>query len=80
MQAELDKGHIEKSLLLNGFVKIPNVLSTSRCEELINSYDNDIYRSTINMQRYNFGRGEYKYYAYPLPDVISKLRNYFMNN
>lgn len=77
MQAQLDKDELENTLLLNGFVKLPNVLSRESCEELMSAYDQDIYRSTINMQRYNFGRGEYKYYAYPLPDLISKLRTYF---
>lgn len=79
MQAQLDKDELENTILLNGFAKIPNVLSKTSCEELMNAYDHDIYRSTINMQRYNFGRGEYKYYAYPLPDIISKLRTYFYN-
>ncbi|MCL4161900.1 UNVERIFIED_CONTAM: hypothetical protein GTU68_013876 [Idotea baltica] len=32
------------------------------------------------MARYNFGRGEYKYYSYPLPSIIEKLRGYFYNN
>jgi hypothetical protein len=77
MQAHLDKDELENTLLLNGFVKLPNVLSRASCEELMSAYDQDIYRSIINMQRYNFGRGEYKYYAYPLPDLISKLRTYF---
>lgn len=80
MQAQLDKDELENTLLLNGFVKLPNVLSRESCEELMSAYDQDIYRSTINMQRYNFGRGEYKYYAYPLPDLISKLRTYFYDN
>jgi hypothetical protein len=77
MQVQLNNQNLENTLLSNGFVKLPDVLSKSSCEELITAYDNDIYRSTINMRRYNFGRGEYKYYAYPLPDIIGKLRNYF---
>jgi len=80
MQAHLDKDELENTFLLNGFVKLPNVLSRESCEELMSAYDQDIYRSIINMQRYNFGRGEYKYYAYPLPDLISKLRTYFYDN
>ncbi|MFM8914107.1 MAG: 2OG-Fe(II) oxygenase, partial [Flammeovirgaceae bacterium] len=33
-----------------------------------------IYRSVINMKRYRFGEGEYKYFAYPLPDVLQNVR------
>ncbi len=33
-----------------------------------------LYRGTINMQRYRFGKGEYKYFSYPLPDLLQKIR------
>jgi hypothetical protein len=36
-----------------------------------------MYRSVINMQRYRFGKGEYKYFSYPLPPSIQKLRESF---
>lgn len=71
---------IGKELLQNGFVKTGSVLSMEQCENLISTYDDDIYRSTINMKRYNFGQGEYKYYAYPLPGLITTLRQYFYDN
>lgn len=74
MQAELNW---QTELLEHGFARVPNILTKSQCEMLINGYDDDIYRSTINMQRYNFGRGEYKYYHYPLPDLIITLRRSF---
>lgn len=77
MQMDFDWQKITDELLQNGFVKPGRLLSLETCQNLIQNYDKDIYRSTINMQRYNFGRGEYKYYAYPLPDIIGKLRNYF---
>lgn len=77
MQAKLDWEIIQTQLLDNGFVKIPNILSSESCEALKDEYNDDIYRSVINMARYNFGRGEYKYYAYPLPDIIGRMRCYF---
>ncbi len=67
---------ITDTLLTTGFSKVGSILSDIACEKLVNEYDNDIYRSIINMQRYNFGRGEYKYYAYPLPPIITELRSY----
>lgn len=79
MQMNLNWQEITGELLENGFVKAGPLLSEEACHNLIQNYDKDIYRSTINMQRYNFGRGEYKYYDYPLPDLISKLRHYFYN-
>ncbi|HRW29217.1 MAG TPA: prolyl 4-hydroxylase subunit alpha, partial [Emcibacteraceae bacterium] len=63
MQVELNWTDIHAELLANGFTKIANVLGRESCDKLIALYDDDIYRSTINMARYNFGRGAYKYYA-----------------
>lgn len=58
-----------------GFVSLKSILSQSQCEELIALYDKPIYRSTINMARYQFGMGEYKYFNYPLPNLVQNLRN-----
>lgn len=80
MQEKLDWQTIQNQLLKNGFVKIHNILSRESCETLKDMYEEDIYRSVINMARYNFGRGEYKYYAYPLPNIIEKMRCYFYEN
>jgi uncharacterized protein len=57
-----------------GFVTLKSILKTSECEELIALYDQPIYRSTINMARYQFGLGEYKYFHYPLPYLVQQLR------
>ena len=57
-----------------GFVKLSSVLTTQQCDELIALYDQPIYRSTINMARYQFGIGEYKYFSYPLPSLVQQLR------
>jgi uncharacterized protein len=71
---------IETELMEKGFVKTDPLLSKETCDHLINDYDKNQYRSTITMQRYNFGNGEYKYFAFPLPDMITNLRQYFYQN
>jgi hypothetical protein len=61
-----------------GFAVIPAVLAQSACEELAAGYGDDRqFRSRIEMERYAFGRGEYKYFNYPLPLVVEKIRSAF---
>jgi len=51
------------------------LLSAEECETLAGSYDSDaLFRSRVVMARHGFGRGEYKYFAYPLPETIAALR------
>lgn len=58
-----------------GFAIIPEFLETEQCGELIRNYDNvNAYRKTVVMERYRFGLGEYKYFNYPLPDLIQSIR------
>lgn len=58
-----------------GCAIIPNLLPDHVCSELAHYYDDDeMFRSRIMMSRHGFGRGEYKYFADPLPDIISGLR------
>ncbi|PZR35650.1 MAG: prolyl 4-hydroxylase subunit alpha [Azospira oryzae] len=66
---------IYDSLNTKGFAKLPNVLSTEKCTQLIGLYGQPLYRSTVNMQRYRFGQGEYKYFSYPLPELIQQHRS-----
>lgn len=66
------------SLNEKGFSILPNVLSAEECRHLSGLYEDDyLYRSTINMQRYRFGKGEYKYFSYPLPPTVQSLREIF---
>ncbi len=54
---------------------IPDLLDTGTCAALCNAYDDDrLFRSRIVMARHGFGRGEYKYFTYPLPRAIEELR------
>ena len=71
----LDWMSITGSLSAQGFARTPVILSPSECEELIGFYDNNQrFRSRIDMARYRFGQGEYKYFSNPLPELVSTLR------
>jgi hypothetical protein len=66
---------LAESLHKKGYTVLPKILSDEECEQLAASYDNHaLYRSAINMKRHQFGSGEYKYFKYPLPDIIRDLR------
>jgi hypothetical protein len=68
--------HVYQSLNDKGYAIIPSFLPDEDCEYFKNNYSSgDRYRSTINMQRFRFGKGEYKYYSYPLPPIIESLRS-----
>jgi hypothetical protein len=58
-----------------GAAVLPGLLTPAQCQALAALYDRDIFRSHIHMARHGFGRGEYKYFRYPLPDPLSDLRN-----
>jgi hypothetical protein len=61
-----------------GFALIPAVLSTDICREIVGYYaDERRFRSRIDMSRYAFGQGEYKYFNYPLPDLVQQYRDSF---
>jgi hypothetical protein len=60
----------------HGSAVVRGVLFPEECERLAALYDSDTpFRSTIVMARHGFGRGEYKYFAYPLPELIEGLRS-----
>lgn len=74
----LDWHLIQQSLNEQGYAKIPSILDQAQCHEIINTYEhNNNFRNTIEMGRYRFGIGEYKYYQAPLPNLIAQLRNGF---
>jgi hypothetical protein len=53
------------------------LLVDDECRALIELYDGDHFRSTIDMARYRFGAGQYRYFAHPLPDLVARLRSAF---
>jgi hypothetical protein len=65
----------ERDLDAYGCAVIPALITPRQCDELASLYPRDeIFRSRVVMERHGFGRGEYKYFAYPLPDLIAQLR------
>lgn len=71
----LDWNQVGADLDAQGCAILPNLLSADECETLAALYDDDAkFRSRIVMGRHGFGRGEYKYFAYPLPEPIASLR------
>lgn len=67
---------IEHSLDAHGHAVLPGLLTVPQCHALAALYSRtDGYRSRIVMARHGFGRGEYKYFAYPLPMVLAELRH-----
>ncbi len=71
----LDWERIDAELSGYGSAVIKSLLSVGECESLAGCYPNDeMFRSRIVMARHGFGRGEYKYFRYPLPEKIAALR------
>lgn len=72
---KLNWNELNTELLEKGFVITKRVLSDYECSEFRNLFGkNDLYRSTIDMKRYNFGSGTYRYFQYPLPNSIQSMR------
>ncbi len=71
----LDWPRITEDLDAYGCAVIEDVLSRKDCMTLARRYSDDgLFRSRVVMARHGFGRGEYKYFAYPLPDLVARLR------
>lgn len=60
-----------------GFVQTPRLLSADECSDLDALYGSAAFRSTVTMSQHGFGRGEYKYFDHPLPDIVVALREAF---
>jgi hypothetical protein len=74
--AELEWRRIEADLDAFGCARIERLLSPAECRTLAQMYsDDERFRSRVIMGRHGFGRGEYKYFAYPLPQIVAELRS-----
>lgn len=73
--ADLDWNFIQQSLDEHGYAKLPGLLNHKECKGIISTYEEEgHFRTTIDMARYRFGIGEYKYYNAPLPFLLQQLR------
>ena len=62
----------------NGCAHLPAIVSAAQCEALMALYEDESrFRKRVVMAQHGFGRGEYKYFAYPLPELIVALRRGF---
>ena len=58
-----------------GYARIPRVLGARECQRLAALYPaDDAFRKTISMDAHRFGSGEYRYFRYPLPPLVQRLR------
>ena len=71
-----DWASIGQSLDAHGNAVLPGLLTAKQCDDLAALYPQEEgYRTRIIMARHGFGRGEYKYFAYPLPPLLDQLRH-----
>ncbi|MFL6376719.1 MAG: 2OG-Fe(II) oxygenase [Nitrososphaeraceae archaeon] len=73
--ADVDWQTITGEMNEKGYALVSRFLLGQSCDELTSKYNSsDLYRKTITMERHRFGLGEYKYFRYPLPDLIQTIR------
>ena len=71
-----DWNGIGHDLDASGWGTLPGILDPEQCAALVELFDQDAgFRSRVVMERHGFGRGEYKYLAYPLPATVEALRS-----
>lgn len=73
--SDLDWARITAELDRRGWALTGPLFTPEACADLAALYDRtDLFRSRVVMARYGFGRGEYQYFAYPLPEPVQTLR------
>jgi uncharacterized protein len=71
----VDWNKARESLSARGYAVTDPILSPKECASIASLYnDGTRFRSHIIMERHRFGVGDYKYFSYPLPDLVSDLR------
>lgn len=71
----LDWQELEQQLDAAGCAVIPGLLDGAACRGYVDAYGHaQRYRSKVVMERHGFGRGEYQYFAYPLPGELARMR------
>jgi hypothetical protein len=67
---------VERDLDAHGCAMLPSLIAGNECRTISDLYPSEgQFRSRVVMARHNFGRGEYKYFAYPLPQLVAELRS-----
>jgi uncharacterized protein len=70
-----DWAHITAETSESGCALTPQLLTPAECAAIAGLYDRDeLFRSTVDMARYRFGEGEYKYFAPPFPEPVERLK------
>jgi hypothetical protein len=76
--ADQDWNAVAAALDTQGWARLPKLLDPAQCHATAALYDGrDSFRSEVVMARHGFGRGEYRYFAYPLPPLVRELRTAF---
>jgi uncharacterized protein len=66
---------VDRDLDAYGNALLPKILTAEQCHRVSALYSNSrVFRNCVVMARHGFGRGEYQYFRYPLPSIISHLR------
>jgi len=71
----IDWSRVTRDLDECGSTTFPNLFDADQCTALADLYSHDeLFRSRVVMARHGYGRGEYKYFSYPLPEIVATLR------
>ena len=74
--AQIDWVGVAADLDAQGWAVLPGLIDPEASDGIAALYDNDSgFRSRVVMARHGFGRGEYRYFSYPLPTIIQELRS-----
>ena len=72
---KIDWSAVSSDLDTSGCSVLPSLMSAAECTDIASLYPHEKhFRSHIHMARHGFGKGEYRYFKYPLPDLIGDLR------
>jgi hypothetical protein len=75
--ASFDWSDIECGLDERGHARLPGLLDARECVSLVRSFaDDSLFRSFVDMERYRFGKGDYRYFDHPLPPLVRELRKH----
>jgi hypothetical protein len=76
--AGLDWTRLGEELDVHGCAVVPGLLSPTECRRLAAGFETDtLFRNRVVMSRHGYGQGEYRYFRYPLPALVARLRAAF---